>query len=377
MKVSRRKFINTMAGTVVVIILGVIICGCSKISSKNIPAISLDEKIGKMLMIGFRGLSVDDNSLIVNDIRKYKIGGVILFDRDVAAGTTVRNIQSADQVRSLTGQLQKYAGGNLLIAIDQEGGRITRLKEKHGFAKSLSHKQLGIKNDLDYTYQQASEIAASLADVGVNMNMAPVVDLAINPDCPVITKLERSFSANPAIVVRNARAYIKAHHDKGVICCLKHFPGHGSSAADSHIGVTDVSDTWSEVELTPYKELIASGDADAIMTGHLYNSNLDGDYPATLSQATLIGILRNQLNYKGVIISDDLQMGAIAKEYGFQQTVEKAVLAGVDILLFANNSVYDPEVAGKTVAVIKDMIKKGIIDEQRIDQSYQRIMEIS
>ncbi len=348
--------------------------GCDR--SESPVEVPLDVRIGRMLMVGFRGCSIDPDSSIVRDIQVNHLGGVILFERDVLLGSSRRNIESAAQLQQLTADLQRYAGGRLIIAIDQEGGRITRLKEKHGFDPSLSHQALGSRDDEQFTYEQACKIAEPLARMGINLNMAPVVDLALNPDSPVIARLERSFAADPAVVTRQVRAYIKAHHELGIACCLKHFPGHGSARSDSHLGFTDISDTWQESELEPYKNLIASARVDAIMTGHLYNSHLDSKYPATLSRATLEGLLREKMAYDGPIISDDLQMKAITSEYGLEQTVEQAVLAGVDILLFANNSDYDPDIAAKVIAIIKNMLARGLIDEKRIDESYRRIETI-
>ncbi|MBN2842734.1 MAG: glycoside hydrolase family 3 protein [Sedimentisphaerales bacterium] len=366
-KIFRQYFVMTCATALVLLLLS----GCGW--SKKTVEVPLDVRIGRMLMVGFRGCSIEADSPIVRDIQADHLGGVILFERDVLLGSSRRNIESAAQLRQLTADLQEYAGGRLIIAIDQEGGRITRLKEKHGFEPSLSHQALGMRDDEQFTCEQARKIAEPLARLGINLNMAPVVDLALNPDSPVIARLERSFAADPAVVTRQARAYIKAHHELGIACCLKHFPGHGSARADSHLGLTDISDTWQEIELEPYSSLIASGGVDAIMTGHLYNSHLDSKYPATLSRTTLTGLLREKMAYAGPIISDDLQMKAITSEFGLEQTVEQAVLAGVDILLFANNSEYDPDIAAKAIAIIKNMLTRGLIDEKRIDESYRRI----
>ena len=349
--------------------------GCNHTDIKSCDK-DIEQKIGQMIMVGFRGMDVDANDNIAKDISRYNLGGVILFDYDVPTKTAVRNIQSAEQVRKLTSSLQKLADGRLLIAIDQEGGRVCRLKEKYGFEPTVSHKELGEKNDLERTTEFSEKTANTLSELGINMNMAPVVDLAINPDNPVIAKLGRSFSADPEIVTANAKAFIEGHRRNGVLCCIKHFPGHGSSKADSHLGLTDITNTWQAIELEPYKKLIASDSVDTVMTGHLFNGKLDDKYPATMSEKILKGILREKLGYDGVIVSDDMQMGAIRKEYGLKEAVERAVLADVDILLFANNSEYDPEITGKAVNIVKNMLKNGVISKERIEKSYIRIQKL-
>jgi beta-N-acetylhexosaminidase len=202
------------------------------------------------------------------------------------------------------------------------------------------------------------------------------VDLNTNPDNPIIGQLERSFSADPDIVTNHALEFIRAHHEQGVLCTLKHFPGHGSSADDSHLGLVDVTDTWARTELEPYANIVQAGETDAIMTAHVFNANLDPEYPATLSKPTITGILREELDYNGVVISDDMQMGAIANHYGFEPAIQATIEAGVDIIAIANNSVYEEGIAGRTVALIKQLVRDGKISEARINESYQRIQRL-
>ncbi|MHC4636182.1 MAG: beta-N-acetylhexosaminidase [Planctomycetota bacterium] len=336
----------------------------------------LDVQIGQMLMVGFRGLDVNDNSAIIQDIKNRHIGGVILFDRDVPGRTDIRNIKYPAQLKNLTAKLQSAAEHHLLIAIDQEGGRVCRLKPVRGFPQTKSAQYLGQANDLSLTNREALKISKTLSEAGINLNLAPVVDLNINPDNPVIGNLERSFSADAEIVTNHAAEFIKAHRKVGILCALKHFPGHGSSTQDSHKGLTDVTKTWTEKELVPYQELIDQGLADIIMTAHVYNAELDHQYPATLSKAIITGVLRDRLNYDGVVISDDMQMGAITDHYGFETAIELAVKAGVDIILIANNSEYDEKTAAHAIEVIKKMVRTGRISQNRIYRSYLRIQKL-
>jgi beta-N-acetylhexosaminidase len=337
---------------------------------------ALEDKIGQMLMIGFRGTSVSEGSFIVEDIRKRNLGGVILFDHDVLSKTRGRNIVSGAQVRELVSALQAKAATPLLIAVDQEGGRIARLKERDGFPASVSHSALGQRNDLAYTAEQAGRIASLLAELGINVNLAPDVDLCSNPDNPVIAKLERCFSADPRIVTEHAAAYVKAHRQRGILTALKHFPGHGSSRADSHLGFVDVTETWDKAELEPYAELIKQGLADMVMTAHVFNAKLDPENPATLSPGILDGKLRRGLGFEGVLVSDDMQMGAIVSKYGFETAVRKALEAGTDILIFGNNLGYDERITSRVVELVKKLVHDGALTEERIDQSYRRIMRL-
>jgi beta-N-acetylhexosaminidase len=288
----------------------------------------------------------------------------------------LRNIQSPQQVAALTGELQELARTPLLIAADQEGGLVARLDEAHGFPPTLSAQALGERNDLAFTYAQAEAMAKTLAAGGINHNLAPVIDLNSNPDNPAIGALGRSFSADPHVVTAQARAFIEAHHAHGVTTTLKHFPGHGSSQDDSHLGYVDVSNTWQRNELEPYRVLISEGLADSVMTAHVFNSQLDRTLPATLSKATITGVLRDELRYDGVVITDDMNMRAITSQYGFEQAAVLAIQAGADILAYGNNLVYDPAVAQRALAALKAGVERGELSEERIAQSYRRVLSL-
>ncbi|NTW55277.1 MAG: glycoside hydrolase family 3 [Chlorobaculum sp.] len=337
---------------------------------------SLSIKIGQLLMIGFRGMDANEGSSIEADIRERRIGGVVLFDYDVQSATPVRNIESPAQLRQLTSELQKRSSIPLLVAIDQEGGRVCRLKPARGFPPTVSAASLGKLDNADTTRQVAGTTAALLKSLGINMNFAPDVDLNVNPANPVIGKLDRSFSANPEVVTRQARLFIDAFHQQGVIAVLKHFPGHGSSTTDTHKDFTDVTATWKKTELDPYRKLIRQGYSDPVMTAHVFNARLDSLYPATLSKATVSGLLRNDLGFRGVVISDDMQMKAIADRYGLEEAIRLAIDAGVDILLFGNNVSYDAQIAENATGIIRRLVETGAIPAERIDASFRRIMAL-
>ncbi len=327
-------------------------------------------------MIGFRGMSIGSAPEIAADITRNRVGGIVLFDYDVPARSSSRNISTPQQLSSLTLELQKLSTLPLFIAIDQEGGKVNRLKPARGFPASLSAEYLGRLNNPDSTTAAAAQTARTLKAMHITMNLAPVADLNTNPDNPVIGKLGRSFSDNPETVISNLKLTVSAYHNEGIISTLKHFPGHGSSATDTHRDFTDITASWSAQELEPYRILIAKGYNDAIMTAHVFNGKLDPVYPATLSKSILTDLLRNKLGFKGVIISDDMQMKAIADHYGLETAVRLAIEAGVDVLLFGNNTSYDPAIASKATEIIKSLIEQRIITPERIDQSYQRIMTL-
>lgn len=347
--------------------------------AKPIQPDSLDIKIGQLLMVGFRGLDAKDTSAIIRDIRERYIGGVILFDYDVPLKQPVRNISSPKQVRRLTQSLQRAAQVPLFIAIDQEGGKVNRLKSKFGFPPSVAAAYLGKVNNLDTTRKYAEITARTLSEAGINLNFAPDVDVNTNPENPVIGKLDRSFSADPDIVSSHAIATIRAFHQHNIFSAIKHFPGHGSAWNDSHEGLADVSTTWNEKELKPFREVIHAENGagcDMVMTAHIFNAKIDTALPATLSRKAIDGLLRRELGFRGVVISDDMQMKAIRSYYGLETAIRLALEAGVDILLFANNSVFDPNIASKATVIIKKLISDGIIPEERIDASYRRILQL-
>jgi beta-N-acetylhexosaminidase len=330
---------------------------------------SLDIKIGQMILIGLPSTQVDAN--VLEAVRTGKVGSILLFEKNIPAKN------SYIELKKVFWTYQKAATIPLFIAIDQEGGRVNRLKEKYGFPRSVSAAKLG-KYAIDSVQFYSQITATTLAGLGFNVNFAPVVDLASNPDNPIIAKPERSFSAKADSVTLFASEVIKQHRKAGVITVLKHFPGHGSSKGDTHLDVTDVTKTWNEAELIPYQSLLDSGNVDAIMTAHIVNKTLDEKgLPGTLSKKITTGILREKLHYNGVVFSDDLQMHAITKQYQLEESIQLAINAGVDILLFSNNIPASQErTVDKVHGIIRKLVENGTISRERIDQSFNRIMEL-
>jgi len=331
--------------------------------------------IGRMFMVGFRGQDVEADDWIFQAIAEYHIGSVILFARNMAGG--VQNISGPEQLSELTTQLRDAAGMRpLCISVDQEGGMICRLREDDGFPASLSARDLACLSD-EEIQAQAGRMAQTLAAMGINWNLAPVVDLDLNPDNPIIGRYGRSFGVDPEQVAHMARLFIQAHHQAGVGCCLKHFPGHGSAGQDSHEGFVDVTDCWQEHELTPFARLIDEGCADAVMTGHLINRRLDpAGLPATMSRPVLHDLLRKELGFAGVIVSDDLQMGAITRRWGLAEAVRRAVLAGVDLLTIGNNLTRGEEDVLLAVRTVENMLDRGEIDADDVRAAIGRVITL-
>lgn len=334
----------------------------------------LMEDIGEMLLVGFRGTTIDANSHIVRDITEYHVGNVILFEYDAPTGTRHRNISSPKQVKQLCQDLQKYANGHLLIGIDQEGGNVTRLRVKDGFPNTLSA-QVSAAAGEKSVVENALVIAQELDKAGINLNFAPCVDVNTNPNCPIIGKLGRSFSSDPAIVVKCARHWIDVQSKQGIVSCLKHFPGHGSASGDTHAGLVDVTKTWQDSELEPYRKLIADGKVEMVMVAHVINRQLGDNLPASLSPMVVKEKLRNEMGFNGVVVTDDLAMGAIAKQYGLEEALKMAILAGCDMLCLSNNGggTYDPELVPHAVEAIRQMVENGELSAKDIHASADRI----
>lgn len=378
---TRRTFLKNSALTGASLLLpGLLLGGCAatrpaiRQSFPDLQTWPLERKIAQMLLLGFPGETLEPGSPIDEAVRRYGTGGVVLFDNNIDLGVTNRNITAPAQLKELTTALQQASELPLLIAVDQEGGVVARLKDRYGFPATVSAKYLGQQNNLELTRSASDSLAATLAEYGFNLNLAPVVDLATNPENPVIAFKERSFSADPTQVTAHAAAFIKSHRHHKILTCLKHFPGHGSSRDDSHLGLVDVTRYWNKDELQPYRNLISQGLCDMVMTAHTFNTAIDPNFPATLSKATIDGILRKQLGFDGVVVSDDLYMGAIVQHYSYEMAVEKAVNAGVDLLVVANDKAYRPDIMPRTIELLLGLVQRGRIPHERIDQACARIM---
>lgn len=347
--------------------------------SITLPAfaqVSLSDKIGQMLMVGFTNFSSAKDTLI-NDIQDRNLGGVLYFGY---------NIQNPGQIKSLNSELQSYASTPLLLSTDQEGGRVARLSSANGYQSTNSAQRTGIIwASVDSTRAQAKRMAIWFEEAGLNTNLAPVVDVNVNPNSPAIGRLERSYSADPELVAQHAIAFIEEFAEKDVVTSLKHFPGHGSAIADSHFGFTDITNTWQALELTPYLRILQEMQPDMIMTGHLFHQGFDTVYPASLSDYFINTLLRDSLGYDGVVISDEMFMRAVRDNYTFDEAIVRVINSGTDILLFNNNrcTVSAPcgtdtqnSLSRYVINLVMRKVDEGAISESRIEESYQRILAL-
>lgn len=337
----------------------------------------LKGQIGQMLVVGFRGTAIDENAYISKAIKDLNLGGVILFDIDVPTKRFPRNIVNPAQVKKLTADLKACSSTPMLIAIDAEGGLVNRLKPEYGFLDIPSHQKLGAKQDTKDTRNSSLALARELSELGFNTNFAPVVDVNVNPLNPVIGKLGRSFSRNPLAVAAHAGAFIEGQHESGILTAVKHFPGHGSSSGDTHQGLVDITASYDDTELVPYEQLIRNGLVDMVMTSHIMNLNYDATYPVTLSEHYIQPILREKFGFDGVVVSDDMNMGAITNHYRFEESLIRAVNAGCDLLIISNNgSSYDENAPYDAAGILFNAVRDNKIAIGRIHEAAQRIEKL-
>ncbi|MFD0823101.1 glycoside hydrolase family 3 N-terminal domain-containing protein, partial [Micromonospora zhanjiangensis] len=332
---------------------------------------ALRRKIASLLVVGFRGERVTPNDWIVTALRD-GLGGVILFDQDLET-KTVRNISSPPQVTALVKSLREASSPRLIVSVDQEGGQTSRLNPGNGFPATRSEAEIGAANSPATTRGWAQGLVRDLNSIGMTLNYAPVVDLDVDPNSPAVGKLGRSFSADPDVVVGNATEEIQAHRAGRVKTVIKHFPGLGSATGNTDFDVVDVSSTWQARELEPFQRLIAAGVVDSVMVAHILNTQLDPKLPTSLSPAVVTDLLRGRLGWKGPVVSDDMQAAAITRRYGVDDAVALALAAGVDLLVFANQQVYDDTVFTRTVDNVVNLVRSGRLTEARIDESVARV----
>lgn len=323
-----------------------------------VASMSQTEKLGQMVMIGIQGTKVDDDSLYM--LNQYHMGGVILFDR---------NMESPEQVKQLTSDLQAQSNEKvpLFIGIDEEGGDVVRMAEK--LTPPPSQKEIGAIGDTEQARTWAVKTAKSLKDMGINVNFAPVADVGSND--------KRSYSTDANTVIDFVRAATEGYQQENIIYSLKHFPGIGKGRVDSHVDSSSI-DVAKEVlmaeDILPFKTIIDENEPNDyfILVSHLKYPALDEEYPASLSSKIMTDLLRNELGYKGIIITDDMEMGAVANHNDFRSIGVNAVKAGVDIVLVCHEYEHQQEV----YLGLLDAVNSGEISQERIDESVKRIIKV-
>lgn len=309
---------------------------------------------GQLIMIRFPGTVLDEAT--AGFIRDNGIRGVCLFRG---------NMTDSIQLAKLTADLREVMGPNSLIAIDQEGGAVVRSTWVPAPPAAMG---LGAADDTDLAYRTGAAVARAAKSLGFNWNFAPVLDLNNNPDNPVIA--ERSFGAEPQRAVELAMAWMAGSHAEGVACCVKHFPGHGDTHVDSHRDLPTVDKPLLELdalELAPFRT--AAPVAPAMMTAHIVYPAIDADNPATMSPAILDGILRKQWDYKGVIITDGMDMHAIAGRYGVGNAAVRALVAGADMVMALGTT----ETQNETLDAIAAALADGSLSQAAVDERLARL----
>jgi beta-N-acetylhexosaminidase len=330
--------------------------------SDILSTMSLDEKIGQMIIAGVNGTQDGENTKTL--IQQYKVGGFIFFSD---------NLSGPRQTVQFLNNMKKDNVNNplpLLLSVDQEGGKVTRLPG--GLVNFPTNKKIGALNDPDVSFEVGTILGKELKEYGFNLDFAPVLDVNSNPNNPVIG--DRSFSDHPDIVSELGIQTMRGIQSEGILSTIKHFPGHGDTSVDSHLELPVVNKSIQELEsleLIPFKEAINNG-ADLVMVAHILLPKIDDTYPSSLSKNVITDLLRKKLNYKGVVITDDMTMKAITNNYGMGQATVQSVKAGSDLILIAHD--YNKALAA--IDALKKAVQNGEISEGRIDASVSRIIEL-
>ena len=354
-KIDRRRFVSLAAAST--------LATPAILTATRVNAASIEAMAGQLLVTGFPGNSAGDKSTkaLASHIAKGRAGGALFLRHNVKSGKAIKQI-----ARSMIG-----ASRQSLLAIDQEGGKVQRLGKKHGFTAIPTAKWMAENKSVAEAQKLYAKAGRELRAAGFNMNMAPSVDIH-HPKNPVIGKYGRGFSSDVERISAYAAAFVKGFASAGVACSLKHFPGHGSSRSDSHDGFVDISKTWSADEIVPFKKLAAA--APMIMGGHLFHPEFsNGKSPVTFSQKAITTKLRRGLGYKGVILTDDLDMGAIRKSFQLREAIILSLAAGNDLLLLSNSLNYDEALPVKATRWISDAVKEGRISTAQIKSSFARV----
>lgn len=328
----------------------------------QLAGMTLDEKVGQLLFFGFEGTVLDGQSTEV--IEKYKPGGLIVMGENVKSASQLLALVNTMKAESSKGRIPAF------ISVDEEGGRVSRMPpELKDIPPALT---VGKTGSSDISYSVGGVIAEELKAFGFNMDFAPVLDIWSNPKNTVIG--DRALGTDADTVGRLGVQVMKGISSKGIIPVVKHFPGHGDTTADSHLELP-VSDSSLErlksFELKPFAEAVGNG-ADAVMVAHILLPKVDSKYPASLSKTFITDILRKQMGFSGVVITDDLTMAAISKNYGLAEAAVISFKAGSDLILVVHG--YDYEV---TVAkALKNAVESGEISTDRLDESVYRILKL-
>ncbi|MEM8650909.1 MAG: glycoside hydrolase family 3 N-terminal domain-containing protein [Pseudomonadota bacterium] len=355
---NRRKFLGlAIAGS---------LASPAFLKASRVEAAEVEKMAGQLLVPGFPGSKTSSKSAraLAAHIKAGRAGGALFLRHNVKTGKDTKAVA----------KMMIGASRQSLMAIDQEGGKVQRLGKKHGFTPIPTAKWVAGNRSVAEAKALYTKAGRELRAAGFNLNMAPSVDIH-DPKNPVIGKYDRGFSTDVERISAYAGAFVAGFASAGVACSLKHFPGHGSSRSDSHDGFVDITKTWSAEEMVPFRKLASQ--APLIMSGHLFHPEFsNGKAPVTFSQKALTKKLRGGLGYQGVILTDDLDMGAIRKSFQLREAIILALAAGNDLLLLSNSLNYDEDLPANAVRWIADAVKQGRISQNQVKASYNRVMRV-
>ncbi|MDB5054559.1 MAG: beta-glucosidase-like glycosyl hydrolase [Bacilli bacterium] len=328
----------------------------------QIKQMTLDEKLGQMVLIGVDGLAANDHTKEL--IEKYHVGGIILYKE---------NILNVPQALDFLNELKALNASNkipLFLSVDQEGGRVSRLPDE--FAKLPTNQAIGKINNPDFSHKIGVILGEEIKSLGFNMDFAPVLDINSNPKNPVIG--DRSFSADAEIVRKLGVQTMLGIQSQHVIPVVKHFPGHGDTSVDSHLDLPVVNNSLNRLrtfEWLPFVDAIKNH-ADAVMVAHILLPQIDAQNPASMSKKIITDLLRNELKFNGVVITDDMTMGGIVDHFDMKEAAVKAINAGSDIVMVAHD--YNKEL--EVLINLKKNAENGTLSVQKIDESVYRILQL-
>lgn len=315
----------------------------------------LASAIARMFAVGFDGTEASPE---LPALLARGVSGVVLF---------ARNVESPEQVAALARDLKRRVGRPLAVCVDQEGGRVRRLRD--GFAQVPSMRALGRTADPELAYAVGRVLARELRAVNIDVNFSPSLDVDSNPANPVIG--DRSFGSCPRLVAEMGTALIRGLQENGVAACGKHFPGHGDTSQDSHHDLPRLPhplERLEQVELPPFRAAVQAG-VGLVMTSHVVFEPIDPLYPATMSSAVLDGILRRRMGFDGVIVSDDLEMKAISANFDIEEVVVRGANAGVDLFAIC----HDPDLQNRAIDALTGAVRRGLVPASRVGESNRRV----
>jgi beta-N-acetylhexosaminidase len=339
---------------------------------------TIPDNLGRLLCVGIRGCAPGE-ALLERDLdccARAGVGGVILFDRGAGASGGVRNIESAAQLRELIAHIRERLGDDVLVCVDQEGGRVARLHGGNGFEEGASACEFA-SLDGEAQEREAEREARQVARAGFDVNFAPCVDMAIEEESAVIAQLGRSYGGESRGVIECAQRVLGAHREAGVVACLKHFPGHGSARGDTHRGLVDITETWErQRELLPYRELLdGAGVEVGVMMAHVMHRGLDSEMPASMSRAIIEGLLRGEIGFEGVVFTDSIDMRAIAERFDAGEATVRSIAAGADVVVHGMNPAdeHAAHPVAEMVRALERALQEGVISLERVERSLERI----